>query len=399
MALEGTLKDVGLSDIFQLLQLQQKTGVLTVFRGKEVVTVSFDKGMVVFADEFQRSEQERLGSVLLKAKLVTSQDLLRAVEMQKQTLQKLGFILVNNGFLNQEQLKRALQMQVRETVFKLFRWEDGNFKFSQEPVTFDQGLYQALPSDYLVMEGIRRIDEWPLIKKKIPSLHFIFDRSAEAEGKIGQADEPGEQDLDDILSFVDEGHMDKPVPQGEGKGIKLSSSEKIIFSMVDGRRTVQDLVDEGRIGEFDTCKALYSLLSLGLIKQMGEAAERAAEKAGRDRPVFFKQALGLAAVVVFVILAMLVNPLSVIRVWPDGRAALELAGVLAETQRQDKIKFALLCYYLERKGYPSSLKELVQTGFLASGEILDRQGEEFIYLREQNGFSLRSAAGWTREEK
>ena len=70
--LEGTFKDFGLADIFQLVGLQKKTGVLTV-RGEagRLVTVSFEKGMVVFADEFQRTEAERLGNVLLRTRLLS----------------------------------------------------------------------------------------------------------------------------------------------------------------------------------------------------------------------------------------------------------------------------------------------------------------------------------------
>ena len=78
MALEGTFGDFGLADIFQLVGHQKKTGVLTV-RGEagRLVTVSFEKGMVVFADEFQRSETERLGNVLLRTRRLSQEQLAR----------------------------------------------------------------------------------------------------------------------------------------------------------------------------------------------------------------------------------------------------------------------------------------------------------------------------------
>ena len=50
MALEGTIKDFGLPDIFQLIGLQRKTGLLTLKHEKDEVTVAFENGMVVNAD-------------------------------------------------------------------------------------------------------------------------------------------------------------------------------------------------------------------------------------------------------------------------------------------------------------------------------------------------------------
>lgn len=66
MALEGTIKDFGLPDIFQLIGLQRKTGVLTLSNDKEQVTVAFENGMVVMADSDSKRLEDRLGNVLVK---------------------------------------------------------------------------------------------------------------------------------------------------------------------------------------------------------------------------------------------------------------------------------------------------------------------------------------------
>ena len=55
MALEGTIKDFGLPDIFQLIGLQRKTGLLTLKNEKEHVTVAFENGMVVMADSARQA--------------------------------------------------------------------------------------------------------------------------------------------------------------------------------------------------------------------------------------------------------------------------------------------------------------------------------------------------------
>src|SRR4029450_12073861 len=91
MALQGTIKDFGLPDIFQLIGLQRKTGILmlTNDRDKESVTVTFESGMGVMSDSSQRRLEDRLGNVLVKQGKLSRERLEDALTTQKQTLQRL----------------------------------------------------------------------------------------------------------------------------------------------------------------------------------------------------------------------------------------------------------------------------------------------------------------------
>src|SRR5512138_3136286 len=102
MALEGTLRDFSLADIFQLIGLQRKTGVLTLKGKDDSVTVTFLDGKVVGADSINRRLELRLGTVLLKSGLITQEQLNRALEIQKETLQRLGYVLVHYDIISQE---------------------------------------------------------------------------------------------------------------------------------------------------------------------------------------------------------------------------------------------------------------------------------------------------------
>src|SRR5881392_4432246 len=113
MALEGTLRDFSLADIFQLIGLQRKTGVLTLQRNKDdTVTVTFLDGKVVAADSLNRRLENRLGSVLIKSGTLTQDQLNRALEIQRETLQRLGFILTHYGIISSDALKEAIQLQI-----------------------------------------------------------------------------------------------------------------------------------------------------------------------------------------------------------------------------------------------------------------------------------------------
>src|SRR5918996_3367956 len=175
MALEGTIRDFGLPDIFQLIGLQRKTGILTLKNEKDQVTVAFENGMVVAADSSTKRLEDRLGNVLVKQGKLTKQKLEDALQTQKATLQRLGHVLTTNNYITEKDLKEALHVQISQLVFKVFRWRDGEYHFAPtDSVEYDRDHFQPLSSDFILMEGIRMVDEWPIIEKKIPSMDMVF---------------------------------------------------------------------------------------------------------------------------------------------------------------------------------------------------------------------------------
>src|SRR5262245_62905691 len=112
MALRGTLKDFSLADIFQLIGIQKKTGVLTLKSDKETCTVAFVEGQVVGTESTARRLEDRLGSVLVKSGRITDAQLQDALRIQKSTLKRLGHVLIDGRFLDKKDLSAALQIQI-----------------------------------------------------------------------------------------------------------------------------------------------------------------------------------------------------------------------------------------------------------------------------------------------
>src|SRR6185369_145730 len=97
MALRGTLKDFGIADIFQLIGHQGKTGVLTVRdRGREV-QIGFRDGSVVQAVATNRRERDMLGGMLVRAEVITQDQLDQALTIQKKSGDRLGEVLADSG--------------------------------------------------------------------------------------------------------------------------------------------------------------------------------------------------------------------------------------------------------------------------------------------------------------
>ena len=266
MALEGTLRDFSLADIFQLIGLQRKTGVLTL-RGKDdTVTVTFLDGKVVSADSLNRRLENRLGHVLIKTGTLTPEQLNRALEIQRETLQRLGFILTHYGIISQDELRRALQLQILQIIYRLFRWNDGEYHFSQETtIEYDRENVTPITAESVLMEGARMIDEWPLIEKKIRSYEMVFrQRALPSSTQLLVAGSGEQSDLDDSSARRRKG--------GDSGMIRISPDEHLVFELVDGKRTVGEIVEASRLSDFDTNKALYDLVRHDLIEEVREAA-------------------------------------------------------------------------------------------------------------------------------
>ncbi len=377
MALQGTLKDFSLADIFQLIGLQKKTGVLTLKSGAETVTVSFLDGSVVAADSLPKRMEDRLGRVLVKSKQITDVQLQHALKLQKQTLKRLGTVLLEQKYLGQNALREALRIQVSQSIYRLFRWRDGEYRFSQDQkLDYDRDNVLPLTAESILMEGARILDEWPMVEKRVGSYSGIFRRTKAAEQAVA----------------------------GQGKsGIVLSPEEKSVLQGVDGQASVQDLIESSLLSEFDTCRVLYELIGRGLVEKVGVAESPAASKSVAPRtvarepstrqilPSVWLWVLGLLAGLS--ILTASSNPLNGLSV-AIGKETRQIALMKqVSLTRIERIRYSLQVYFLQNGGFPKDLNYLVLGGLLRSPDLRDPWGREYSYRPLVGGFELQGRDG------
>src|SRR5450759_474854 len=263
MALRGNLRDFSLPDVFQLVTLSRKTGVLRIRRSDAEGSVWFRDGEVFFAQS--NWHHEPLGTRMVAAGKIAPSGLARALEVQRaepESGRRLGQILVDEGYATEKVLEAFVQEQIQDTIFDLFRWEEGDFDFEplpEFPVEEDIGLSVSIEN--IVMEGSRRLEEWNRIKKKIPSMDLVF--------KMATA--PGEGTFD----------------------ISLKPAEWNLLLKTDGTRSVAQLARETGQTDFEVARVIYGLFSAGLLEVASDEeverlrAERAKleEKLAAMRPV------------------------------------------------------------------------------------------------------------------
>lgn len=381
MALAGTLKDFSLADIFQLISFQRKTGVLTLKNLDQTVTVSVVNGAIVSADSLPKRLDDHLGQVLVRQGIITADQLEKALQTQRETMQKMGYILTHSNFITIEALKEALQTQISQIIYRLFKWTDGHYEFAQtDAVDYDKDYISPIQIENVLMEGMRMLDEWPIINKKILNFQMVF------RGEIG------------INDYVMEGSDDGDAWGHEGAAaenkIKLSPNEHMVFRLVDGVSTVQTVVDRCRLTEFDTCRALYDLLSRNLISDVSAKHPHAAKAAhagiaalaaGRAERRDFSSVV-LTAVLIAAAAGLVMGvakPFQMLYRFSPGMMDLAESSGAERFVQMMRVAEKVRVFYLHRHQYPSSLKELIKAG-LATGPELSENGKPRYELRSED---------------
>jgi hypothetical protein len=391
VALEGTLRDFSLADIFQLIGLQRKTGVLTLRAPEDVVTVSFLDGKVVGADSLNKRLEDRLGQVLLKTHAVTQEELDAALRVQMETLERLGHILLRSAIISRDELRRALEQQVLQIIYRVFRWNDGDYHFSQETsIDYDVELITPLGAESILMEGARMLDEWPIIEKRIPRRSMVFVPDV----PVAHLQVVADADIDEMQSFG----SDEPPAQRAPLGRKsVTPVEHDVLSLLDGVADVDEVVRSSPFGEFETCKALYTMLARTIIREArpdekavaeARAAAFAESTLGQHPATLRLPWLVLVLVPVIVVSQLLAprNPANPIA--GHGPKLRPRAWAAVSAMRMWGIWQGLQAHAALLGSFPDALAELSGEGILTESELRDPWGRPYRFVQRENAVFL-----------
>ena len=182
MAIKGSLKEASLPDVLQLLSMGKKSGCLGLSFHDSFGSIYFDSGRICHA------------------------------------------AIVNRP------------LDTENAVYTLFTWTSGTFNF--EPgVEPEEGAERvSVDPQSLLLEGARRVDEWSLIEKKIPSFDVVYS-------------------------------IDRP--RLTRNRDTLSPEQEALLPLLDGHRDINALIRDSGLGEFDVGKALYGLLNASFLLPVG----------------------------------------------------------------------------------------------------------------------------------
>ena len=182
MAFQGSLKELPLPDIIQLVSVSGKTGKFTLTRD---------------ADR--------------------------------------GFIFLKNG-----QMVHATigDLVGEEAIYSLAIWNQGEFQFSPGDEPDRQTITKS--NTNLLMEAARRLDEWRVLSKKIPSVEYVPELLAR---------------------------------ENRHEQVTLNPQEWMLITRINGHRSITEIGKSLNMSSFDVAKILYGMIT-GELVQLKKKADR-----------------------------------------------------------------------------------------------------------------------------
>ncbi|MEA2336056.1 MAG: hypothetical protein QOE82_63 [Thermoanaerobaculia bacterium] len=229
-SLRGSLASFRLPDVLTFLASAKKSGTLTLTNGANEATVFFDSGAVVYAGSNQ--ETLRLSAVLLRKKHISTGQCDAIDNLMKAEGGRFGQLAVNQGLLTEEQLRDFLKVQASEIIYDSFVWPGGTFAFIDNTELPPYAVTISVDLSNLIMEGARRIAEWEECERLLPDAGVVF----------------------------------RVVSNPDAEKITLTLEEWRILFLINGRRSLGDLVEDANDAPLNVYRVVYGLFGNKLIE-------------------------------------------------------------------------------------------------------------------------------------
>jgi hypothetical protein len=355
MAMSGSLREFALWEIVQLLSSQKKTGRLQLTRGSERFSLYFLDGRIAGAREPGLSPGDPLMKFLRRVRWLSEEQLRGIESLNAESGRDLVDLLLNGRYIDAEELTSLYERVVLDLLFRMLRWEDGEYSFTAV-VPPDSALRVSLSTDSLLMEAARRVDEYRRQMSELPDAHVIL------------------------------GLRELPDPDAP-----LSDSETELFGLVDGRRTLAEVVAQSPLTDYEAMEGVGRLMENRWIEIVGTRdvggdvpeAEIPAPRPSRSREIAATGAYAVA----LVLLLIFSSPLRRGSPAAPGPPESDPFG----RRSWIDVQMALDVYQAEKGVYPERLEDLVTGEWLRPSQ-LRFAGFRLQYAPSNDGSAYRLAA-------
>jgi len=234
MALKGNLRDFSTTQLLNLINLARKTGTLSINNNGSSAQMSFREGKLIYA--FMGSEKDNHLAQILHNAGKLSEDQARIIQARaKGTSDKqLGHMLIQRGHITQSDIIQSVRQNVLDTVYKLFTWAEGLFRFEANTLPSPGHITIPIDLESVIMEGSRRLKEWEILQEELPN-------------------------LDICLRFTDR-------PDARLQNINLTVEEWRVVSFVNPRNSIRQIARANNLSDFEIRRIVYGMLQAGLVE-------------------------------------------------------------------------------------------------------------------------------------
>lgn len=248
MPIEAPIKELGLFEAFQLISITDKKGLLLLV---DEVTAStyklfFRDGKLIHIDIQERMEEE-----------LCKRGFLSREQIEEAGKDNLLIGVVENKLLDESLVETLYTRIATETIYSLFLIKRGHFSFREKDFSYPDYLTLGMKIENIILEAARRMDEISKMEEMLPSRDIIL----EVSGDVFEMDE-----------------------------IELSPIDWKLISLIDGERTIGDIIEE--VGdEFSVLKSLYGMTMTGIITEKKLKIEQISksEKSRKERSKVYSE--------------------------------------------------------------------------------------------------------------
>lgn len=240
MSFKGNLKSFSLAEIFQSLSLNRHNGTLRICQQDGTTSstrfIHFGNGYITFVSPGS-PDGFKIGEILSRKGIIEQQVIDEALSNQDNQDMRIGEILLQDGIVSEEDITQALIEQLHEEIYDLFliKKAEFEFQFNTDPPYYQDPLQKAvkisLEPQAIIMEGVRRLDEWDIIRTNLQTFDEIFT--------------PTGVQPDD-----------------------LHEEEALVYRLIDGATPVHKLFYNLPFGRFSCTRAIFNLTTAGLIRPL-----------------------------------------------------------------------------------------------------------------------------------
>jgi hypothetical protein len=384
MPLEGELKEFGVPEIFQLLEQQDKTGCLLLSFESNQIEVYFQEGKIVGAIPEGRTPSEHLLETLDELGFLTDVEEEKVREIYGKELRGLPEILNQQNILEPQEINLLLKDRIKETLFPIFSNRKGHFVFNPDrTLSSEWSIQPPIAPEPIILEGLRRTDEWPLLRQRIGSLQAVPRRQLFVEDE-------GTNDWKKPFSRLFRRRSNASATDLTEKNLfpgeidELPSEEKIVYNMIDGKRTVEEIIFVASPGEYSSSKALLDLRDRGWIRIDPIETERSPEAVGAVKRGLGRWVLATAGLL-FLFLGVSYFSRSGRITWVQGLTEKRGQPVcrLLNNHQLVRIERAVDLYQEEYGNVPSQLSDLNRVHLLREHD-LSLWGENILSYKAES---------------
>jgi len=227
----GELEKTALPSMLATVHRYGVPGVMEFVCENVTKRVFFIDGDVIFATSSDRSES--LGQFLVRAGTITdAQHDASTEELKRSPGTRHGAVLIKMRLLGSEQLGGAVRTQVQEILWSLFNWDRGEVRFRVGRFRDDEVYQIKIPTPRAIVAGCRHIADPKVVTARLGGRKAVFKKL--------------------------------PVPP-HLENFVLEGDDATLLEMVDGKRTVYELCEQGPMSPGINARSLYALAELQLL--------------------------------------------------------------------------------------------------------------------------------------